>query len=152
MKIQLFLLLTILSALTFTAQAEVNTKAFYECKLIKKDAKRLQCYDNIFINKPSKKQKVIDPTVVQADKFGLEHKNITAEGLENIKAVIKNVKKAPYGELIITLDNNQIWRQNDTERMRLKKADSVEIRRGVFNSFLLKKVGENRSIRVKRVK
>lgn len=152
MKIQLLPLLTILSALTFTTQAEVNTKAFYECKLIKKDVKRLQCYDNILINKPSKKEKKTEPTVAQANKFGLEHKNITAEGEENIEAIVKNIKKAPYGELIITLDNNQVWRQSGTEGMSLKKADLVEIRRGALNSFLLKKVGLNRSIRVKRVK
>jgi len=60
------------------------------------------------------------------------------------------VKKAPYGELIIELDNGQQWRQVGSDSLRLKKQDVVVIERGVFNSFLLKVEGQNRSIRVKR--
>lgn len=55
-----------------------------------------------------------------------------------------------YQCLIITLDNGQQWRQVGSDRLRLTNNDTVVIERGMFNSFLLKKAGQNRSIRVKR--
>ena len=66
--------------------------------------------------------------------------------------MVASVEEAAYGELIISLDNGQQWRQIGSDSMRLKKNDTIVISRGVFNSFLLKIDGENRSIRVKRTK
>ena len=82
--------------------------------------------------------------------FGLEHKEVAKVNDDQISASVKSVKKAPYGELIIELDNGQQWRQVGSDSLRLKKQDVVVIERGVFNSFLLKVEGQNRSIRVKR--
>ena len=86
----------------------------------------------------------------KAKEFGLEHKEIAENGEESITSMISSVKKAPYGELIITLENNQQWRQIGSDSLRLDEGDTVIISRGVFNSFLLKKADQNRSIRVKR--
>jgi hypothetical protein len=63
---------------------------------------------------------------------------------------VTNVKEAPYGELIISLNNGQQWRQIGSDSLRIDQDDTVIIERGMFNSFLLKKAGQNRSIRVKR--
>ena len=82
--------------------------------------------------------------------FGLEHKEVAKVNDDQISSLVKSVKKAPYGELIIELDNGQQWRQVGSDSLRLKKQDVVVIERGVFNSFLLKVEGQNRSIRVKR--
>ena len=66
--------------------------------------------------------------------------------------MVTSVKEAAYGELIISLDNGQQWRQIGSDSMRLKENDTIVISRGAFNSFLLKQDGKNRSIRVKRTK
>ena len=87
-----------------------------------------------------------------ADEFGLEYKKSQTEKDAEIKAMVASVEEAAYGELIISLDNGQQWRQIGSDSMRLKKNDTIVISRGVFNSFLLKIDGENRSIRVKRTK
>lgn len=89
-------------------------------------------------------------SAAKTDDFGLEHKEAHEEKDTQVKAVVTSVEKAAYGELIITLDNNQQWRQIGSDSMRLKETDTVTISRGVFNSFLLRKEGQNRSIRVKR--
>ena len=44
--------------------------------------------------------------------------------------------------------NSSMWKA--IESVKLKESDTVVISRGVFNSFLLRKDGQNRSIRVKR--
>lgn len=79
-----------------------------------------------------------------------EHKNIAKENDSSISSTVSAIKEAAYGELIITLENGQQWRQIGSDGITLKEDDNVVISRGVFNSFLLKKEGQNRSIRVKR--
>lgn len=170
MKKQILSLLVILSAPAFSAQSDINTQALKACSFIENDFNRLLCYDNTMAGKPLTKptvtQKLTAPStststpavaVVDApkDDFGLEHKQ-DKKNKENkeseIKATITSVEKALYGELIITLNNNQKWRQIGSDSIRLKASDAVTITRGVFNSFLLSKDGQNRSIRVKRTK
>ncbi|WP_105253514.1 hypothetical protein [Pseudoalteromonas sp. T1lg75] len=84
--------------------------------------------------------------------FGLEHKQKDDNdgNPDELVAKVSKVKEAPYGELIITLDNGQRWRQIGTDSFRISKNDTVVISRAMFNSFLLKKQGSNKSIRVKR--
>ena len=155
-------LLVLLSAPTLAAQEKINTQALKACSFIESDFNRLLCYDNIMAGKilakesvteklaPSKTTDIPAVAVTKADDFGLEHKEEHNEKGNEITAIIISVEEAPYGELIITLDNNQQWRQIGSDSMRLKAADKVMISRGMFNSFLLRKEGQNRSIRVKR--
>ncbi|MBB1384606.1 hypothetical protein H5119_03390 [Pseudoalteromonas sp. SG45-5] len=156
MKKHLFLLLILLSASTFTTQAEtaINEQTLQACSVIKNDLSRLNCYDNLIAGKPLIKTSVAaqaSSTIKMSD-FGLEHKETHQEKDTAIKAIVATIEEAAYGELIITLDNDQQWRQIGSDSMRLKTADTIVISRGVFNSFLLKKDGQNRSIRVKRTK
>ncbi|MDP4983158.1 MAG: hypothetical protein NWQ59_05680, partial [Pseudoalteromonas tunicata] len=84
--------------------------------------------------------------------FGLEHKQASeSEEAETLVAIVNTIKKAPRGELILTLDNNQVWRQLGTDGFRIKTGQTVVISRGAFNSFLLKLQGGNKTVRVKRV-
>ena len=151
MKQKIFLILTLLSAATFTAQAKIDTQALQACSTIKNDQSRLLCYDKAIIGKGLKKESKV-AVAKESNDFGLEHKDINDERAKEIKAIVISIKKTPYGKLIINLSNGQQWRQNDSERISLKQGDKIVIRRGVFNSFLLKKDGTNRSIRVKRTK
>lgn len=177
MKKQLLSLLVLLSAPTFAAQTEINAQALQACSFIENDFNRLLCYDNTIagksLTKPTVTKVLTPPTAtnvpaianasvtaptaptaqtVTIDDFGLEHKETYKEQDSTIKATVTSIEKAAYGELIITLDNDQQWRQIGSDSMRLKENDSVVISRGVFNSFLLKVDGKNRSIRVKRTK
>ena len=177
MKKQLIPLVALLT-ITGTAQAnEVNLQALQACTFVEDDINRLLCYDNVMagksLSKPATKKRIEQPVASSAaaaspapvaaagatneqivrtknEDFGLEHKEVAKVNDDQISASVKSVKKAPYGELIIELDNGQQWRQVGSDSLRLKKQDVVVIERGVFNSFLLKVEGQNRSIRVKR--
>lgn len=74
-----------------------------------------------------------------------------AEEISEIEATIFEVRHTRHGKAVISLDSGQIWQQVDSQKMRLTKNDKVLIRRASFGSFLLKKVGSKRSIRVKRI-
>lgn len=171
MKKQLLPIIALLSISTAYAD-EVNLQALQACTFVENDFNRLLCYDNIMagksLSKPSTKKTLkpsgesvsVAPTATTAveeqivktknEDFGLEHKEITKDNDDELTATVTSVEEAPYGELIITLDNGQQWRQIGSDRMRLNTNDIVIIERGMFNSFLLKKQGKSRSIRVKR--
>ena len=175
MKKQLIPFVALLT-ITGTAQAnEVNLQALQACTFVENDFNRLLCYDNVMagksLSKPATKQQIEQPAASSAapvaaapvtaaastqivktknEDFGLEHKEVAKVNDDQISAIVKSVKKAPYGELIIELENGQQWRQVGSDSLRLKEQDVVVIERGVFNSFLLKVEGQNRSIRVKR--
>ena len=157
-----------LASVPVLAATPINEQALQACSFIENDFNRLLCYDNTIAGKslsqPGQTQlnssaqtnvkaeapTVTSPVTTKAKEFGLEHKEIAENGEESITSMISSVKKAPYGELIITLENNQQWRQIGSDSLRLDEGDTVIISRGVFNSFLLKKADQNRSIRVKR--
>ncbi len=88
----------------------------------------------------------------QQANFGQENKQRTEDLIKQIQATIIRVKKAHYGELIITLDNGQIWRQTDGTRLKLKKDQVIIIKRGAMGSFLIGKENANKRMRAKRVK
>ncbi|MBE0360932.1 MULTISPECIES: hypothetical protein [Pseudoalteromonas] len=167
MKKQLLPLLALLSIPVAHAD-EINLQALQACTFIENDFNRLLCYDNVMAGKPLSKPAaatqslqntspvpvtaIANTTKIKNEDFGLEHKEIAKENDDKITAAVSSIKEAPYGELIINLENGQQWRQIGSDSMRLEKTDTVVISRGVFNSFLLVKYGQKRSIRVKRTK
>ncbi len=65
--------------------------------------------------------------------------------------VVTAISKNSSGRMTITLENGQIWRQNDSKTLRLSVGDAVFVRSKSFGSFVLSKESSSRSIRVKRV-
>ncbi len=160
------LMLALLASTSLQVHA-LNTDALRACSMIEKDINRLICYDKVMngqapvINTlPEKKATTTASTSAPQnatvtppkDNFGLEHKNISDNNKDEIVARISKIKKAPRGELVLTLENNQVWRQIGTDSYRLKEKDEVIIRRGALNSFMLGMADRNKAIRVKRVK
>ena len=154
-------LLPLLCLSSFSCLA-AETQTLEQCLTIENDLHRLMCYDkvaNAIVN-PEKTTVTASVTLrtapdPQADPqavFGLEHKqeNETEEA-DTLIAIINTVTRAPRGELILTLDNNQVWRQIGADGFRVNAGQVVVISRGAFNSFLLKLQDGNKSIRVKRV-
>lgn len=71
--------------------------------------------------------------------------------VDQIEATLAEVKRTPYGKLVLVLENGQIWTQIDTNRLRVKPGDGVRIKAARFGSFLLEKQTGSLLIRVKRV-
>jgi hypothetical protein len=74
---------------------------------------------------------------------------------EELKATVTEVSTLAHGELVLTLDNGQVWQQKPGDRaMRIKAGDPVTIKRGSLSSFLLtsEAKGAKGSMRVSRVK
>jgi len=71
--------------------------------------------------------------------------------IAQIQATVTEVKRTPYGKLVMALDNGQIWTQLDSSRLTVKTGDGILIRSAKLGSFLLEKQTGSRNIRVKRV-
>ena len=91
------------------------------------------------------------PTIAEAPasseaeaEFGLD---VPAEA---IVAVIVEIRERPYGELVIRLDNGQVWEQKHVDRgFRLRIGETVTISEGAVSGYRLSGSG-NRSIQVRR--
>ena len=100
-----------------------------------------------------------EPPMSALDEFGMNaalaaqsaNKNRPAQ-LTEISALVTHVRKRGYGELVVTLENGQVWTQKEIESgFRIKAGDTVTIRKGTFGGYRM--FGRsNRSSSVVRVK
>lgn len=71
--------------------------------------------------------------------------------MDEITSDVARIRKRPYGELIIYLENGQIWEQKHLDRrFRLKNGESVTISKSVIAGYRLSG-NSNRSIQVQRL-
>jgi hypothetical protein len=83
------------------------------------------------------------PTAASSDAdFGVSEGPLAAKkqatGLKEITAVVTSVSVRPRGELLMTLDNGQVWQQNQAvEYFPLNVGDTVKIRSAALGSYLL---------------
>jgi len=73
-----------------------------------------------------------------------------SERIDSLSAQVTRLQDSGYEKVRITLDNGQAWQQIDTSSLRLKVGDDVMIERAALGSFMLKKKGNNRTMRVSR--
>ncbi len=141
---QYFLALLLLPA---TLQA---TADWQNCRGITNDSERLACYDNYALTLD--KQTAPPSVEQQTAAFGLP-KQSPAENLQDISSQISRIEKTTHGARIFYLQNEQVWRQvGSSSQPRLNTGDSIMIERGALGSFIMKKQGSNRSLRIKRIK
>lgn len=106
---------------------------------------------------PEKANSVKNNTASTAvEEFGSE--NIESKPEQQVKELnqviftIKSLKKTARGQWNIIFNNGQLWKQASSDTIRLVVGNKVEVSKAALGSYKLKKVGSNRSIRVKRLK
>lgn len=137
----------------------------HPCASVDDDAARLECYDEAFgrPDSPAPAAATASATPVTApvttaaaappapaakgrDEFGLTEAQIRARDPEkaqeampsSITGKVTQVGARPTGELVVTLDNEQVWVQIDTgSPVRLEVGDHVTIRKASLGSFLM---------------
>jgi len=89
-----------------------------------------------------------EPEPVAGEDFGLPD-----EGPNEITSKVANIMTRPYGEMVILLDNGQIWEQKHRDsRFRLDIGDDVTISEGLISGYRLTGGSRNNSIQVQRLK
>ena len=151
--------------------AGVDTDAAYACVAIEDDLDRLACYDAA-IGQLKAAEDAGEVTVVtredieaaEQDSFGLAERPAPAvpaavreqnrpDPITSIHASVTAIRRNLEGNLVVTLDNGQIWRQTDTARVTYSErrgVETAEVKRAALGSFRMKLDG-GRPFRVKRV-
>ena len=125
------------------------------CTREQDDARRLACFDRAAAPKAA-----AAPDVSATETFGV-HGSELARSREDgkpepegppqrIGAKVTAIEKRARGELVVTLDNGQVWAQKETGAyFPLKVGDPVSILAGTLGSFRL--IAGNRATAVTRV-
>lgn len=103
-----------------------------------------------------KVQKQPESTASKEDSFGEEHieksKEMLAQEIEQVVFTVQSTSKDARKKWRINFTNGQVWHQTDGQYIKLSEGDEVELSKGVLGVIYLKKVGQNKKIRVKRKK
>ena len=155
---------TLIAAGTARAAVPASTAEFLACAPEKDDARRLACFDAAV---DRARTAPADPATAVAavplskeERFGL-HGGLKREKaqevpelqeLEQLQARVTKVSSKPHGELVVTLENGQVWTEiQPNSGARVKAGEQVTIKPGVLGSFLL--VAPNgRSTKVTRIR
>jgi hypothetical protein len=124
-----------------------------QCMKQSDDAKRLACYDSaVGRTKPG-----------QNDDLGvtnqLLHEKQRAAGISapspkdlSLSAEVQTVVRVAHGKFVVTLDNGQVWAQQEELDFPLVAGDRITIRRGMLGALYFAKTGHNLTTRVRRVR
>jgi hypothetical protein len=146
------------------AAVPATTAGFLACAAEKDDARRLACFDAAAAQTQAAAGTTLPAVAAaplsQEEKFGLRgelkqekaQKVPELQELEQLQAQVTRVSSKPHGELVVTLENGQVWAEiRPNSGARVKAGDRVTIKPGALGSFLL--VASNgRSTRVTRVR
>jgi hypothetical protein len=145
----LFALIAALAAVAGVHGApEILPPGLRTCAQEKEDAARLACYD----------REMARYTVPPEETFGLSPEKVrTTQHLErmaaepqSVSAKMTGLAQRPHGELVFTLDNGQVWVQQEAAESRIKVGDTITLKPGAFGSYFLYSPA-GRATRVKRV-
>lgn len=160
----------LLTLLFFAQPALTADEALTECRRIEEVAERVVCYDK-FVDShfPTDSSDRVEITTLpettesnavpnaqslfgtnDAEAKRIVETSLAIEQINQIVAIVTDVRKSATKKLTVTLNNGQIWRQLDSQRMRLKSGETVIIRKASLGSYLMEKQSGSGSIRVKR--
>ena len=102
---------------------------------------------------------VVEPELSPVEQIGMNAAvaarsagSVQSDKLTEISATATHVSKRAYGELVVTLENGQVWTEKESEYgFRVKEGDTTTIRQGTFGGYRMISRG-NRSSQVVRVK
>lgn len=81
----------------------------------------------------------------------LEAKRIAPQREKRLLAIVSNISNRAHGELVVTLDNGQVWVQLEPSTYPLKAGDHVEIDVGALGSYVLWAPSIRRATKVTRI-
>ena len=129
-------------------------KRIAACTTEQDAARRLACFDR------AAAPKAAAPKVDATQTFGVQGSELARSREDSdsrpegppkrISASVTAIEKRPRGELVITLDNGQVWAQKEAGAFfPLKVGDPVAVLAGTLGSFRL--IASNRATAVSRV-
>lgn len=148
-----------------SAVAHDSAEALRACMREPDDARRLACYDREMVrllspatsDESTAAAPTTTPELSAEERFGFSEsearkkQNVDeAPKLERLRATLTRIAQRPHGELVMTLDNGQVWVQKQAASFDVRVGDTVTIKAAALGSFLMS-TASGRSTRVTRV-
>lgn len=145
------------------AQADNLSDRIRECKAMGEDAARLECYDGLVTAKVSAAPaapvtEVASPPPPPAPaSLGVEtmrQKDRTGDAAEKLEvsATVTRCGENVDGRYVFYFSNGQVWKQSKDDRVYFRDCNfDVTITKDFFG-YKMQQAGENRRIRIKRLK
>jgi hypothetical protein len=141
-------------AFSLARAAQSTSDALVACAKETDDTRRLRCFDAVVADLRPAPLPTPAPSVSREEKFGArgDLDPERREGLKEITAKVTEVGARPHGEIVVTLDNGQVWAERAaSSKIKVKVGDMVKIESGALGSFVL--IAPNgRSSKVARVR
>ena len=161
---------------TAETETQASTEDVYACASVATDAERLACYDRA-VGRLKQAEETGEITTVSREEveevrkqsFGLSLPSLPAlalpklgggrdsdddgaDEISTIESAVMRVDEDPYGKLIITLENGQVWQQSGSRSVHVSSRgpQTAVVRRAALGSFMMK-VGNSRTFRAKRI-
>lgn len=132
-----------------SSQANVNVSV-NECVDIANDQHRLACYDQLFRGQSQPQPDVVDATFMAAQKSIAKREAPPPSAERDVNGRITQINKTLHNELLVELDNGQIWRQLSPRFMSIKEGDEVIVKKARLGGYILS-TASGGSTRVKQV-
>jgi hypothetical protein len=152
----------VLASFNLAWAADSSNTQMLACVKTADDAQRLRCFDReaaVLLGAPPPPSPV---KLTPEQKLGLPRAKVEAieappeapAQITNFTAAIKSVTVESLGRQVFTLDNGQVWREDQTgQYFQARPGESVRIRKGALGSFFLdSQTNSHLSIRVTRVR
>lgn len=152
-----------LGALPHPANAQALPEAIQACRKEADDARRLQCFDRETARYPLTSEQSFGLTPSQVDALQKKAAPGAAPPREpeedgppastgQLTATVSSLGLRPHAGFVVTLDNGQVWRQNEAEvNFDIRVGDQITIKPAKMGGYWL--VGRTgRSTRVRRMK
>jgi hypothetical protein len=152
-------MLAVLVSFNAVWAAGPSTTQILACMKITENTQRLTCFDReaaVLSDAPP------EVKLTPEQKIGLPRAKVEAleappnapAQIRTFVAAIKSVTVDGAARQVFTLDNGQVWRQDQSEQyFRTHPGDAVRIRKGTLGSFFLElQTNSHLSIRVSRVR
>jgi hypothetical protein len=131
--------------------ADPLTDHLRACASEPNDAKRLACYDHEMAHETPERAADVGMTG-QLLRRKQAQAGLAPLPTQNMTAAVTALAKRPYGEWVVTLDNGQVWVQQEVADFPLKIGDVITIKPGMLGALWMVGPSERVETRVKRIK
>jgi hypothetical protein len=120
-----------------------------DCGIEVNDAKRLACYDAAIGRTETSADVGLTGKLPRSKRQGAGRPDATPK---SVRSKVVAVTRPPAGKFVVTLDNGQVWSQQELIDFPIEVGDEVTIRSGLLGALWLSDGHRNQETRVGRTR
>jgi hypothetical protein len=129
--------------------ADVVLQHVRDCGNEVNDAKRLACYDAAIGRAETNDDVGLTGKLLRAKR---QEAGLAPATAKSVRAKVVAIARPPTGKFVVTLDNGQVWSQEELIDFPLEAGDEVTIRSGLLGALWLGAGHRNQETRVARAR